>query len=159
MDPRATKVLDQFHDRIRAERSGERSPDRDRRFMAVGPETGRLINLLAGSVDRPRILELGTSFGYSTLWLAEAADRSGGHVITVEAVADKSARAREAIEEAGLGDVVTFRVGDALDLIRELPTGIDFVLLDLWKDLYVPCRAWSWCGRNCPSARSSPPTT
>ena len=42
-------------------------------MRAIGPETGQLLNILARSLERPTILELGTSFGYSALWLAEAA--------------------------------------------------------------------------------------
>jgi predicted O-methyltransferase YrrM len=51
----------------------------------------------------------------------------------------KSSRAREMASQAGLADHVDFKVGDAVQLISELPAGIDFVLVDLWKDLYVPC--------------------
>jgi predicted O-methyltransferase YrrM len=51
----------------------------------------------------------------------------------------KSAHAREMATKAGLADHVDFKVGDAVQMISELPAGIDFVLVDLWKDLYVPC--------------------
>ena len=51
----------------------------------------------------------------------------------------KSAHARETATKAGLADHVDFKVGDAVQMISELPAGIDFVLVDLWKDLYVPC--------------------
>ena len=62
MDAAVGAVLDAFHARIAAERASE--GDLDERLLAVGPETGRLINILARSLDAPRILELGTSFGY-----------------------------------------------------------------------------------------------
>ena len=51
----------------------------------------------------------------------------------------RSAFAREMSEKAGLADYVNFRVGDVEQMIGELDIGIDFVLVDLWKDLYVPC--------------------
>ena len=113
--------------------------DTDRVLLAVGPETGRLINILASSLKAPNILEIGTSFGYSGIWLAEAARAPGGRLTTLELARHKSDHAREMSAKAGLADYVDFKVGDALALIAELPRGIDFVLLDLWKDLYAPC--------------------
>jgi predicted O-methyltransferase YrrM len=85
------------------------------------------------------ILELGTSYGYSTLFLAEAARATGGKLVTTELSADKIAYASGMMEQAGLGDIVEFRQGDARETIRSLPGPFDFVLVDLWKDLYVPC--------------------
>ena len=147
MDTRATSVLEEYHSRMRDEgeqmRQG-RAPTggrdwRDEVLLAVGPDSGRLINILARSLKAPRILELGTSYGYSGLWLADAAKAAGGCLTTMELRDYKSAYARERLERAGLADVVDFKVGDAVAMIRELPPGLDFVLVDLWKDLYVPC--------------------
>lgn len=144
MDKQIQAVLADYHERIQAEREGRGSapqgPDwRNQAFLAVGPETGQLINILARSLRAPHILELGTSFGYSGIWLAEAARSAGGRVTTVEQQAHKSAFARDKAVEAGLAEYIDFHVGDALALIDSLPPGIDFVLVDLWKDLYVPC--------------------
>lgn len=108
-------------------------------MRAVGPDTGRFLNTLARSLEAPTILELGTSFGYSGIWLAEAARATGGRLITMEFHAYKSAHAREMAEQAGLADHVDFRVGDAVAMIADLPGKVDFVFVDLWKDLYVPC--------------------
>ena len=146
MDDRITPVLDAYHERIREERSrpreappGGRDGGQDQRLLAVGPDSGRLINILARSLTAPTILELGTSFGYSGIWLAEAARAAGGRLITMELHAYKSAFAREMAIKAGLAEFIDFQVGDAVRLIGELQTGLDFVLVDLWKDLYVPC--------------------
>ncbi|NKF22101.1 O-methyltransferase [Solimonas marina] len=142
MDARITAVLDEYHARMQRERDMPRevpSGQRDMRMRAVGPQTGQLLNILARSLPAPIILELGTSFGYSGIWLAEAARASGGRLITMELHDYKSTYAREMSIKAGLADVVDFRVGDAVQMISALPHGIDFVLVDLWKDLYVPC--------------------
>ncbi|MHB8284616.1 MAG: O-methyltransferase [Caulobacteraceae bacterium] len=146
MDDKINAVLDAYHERMREERSQPRElrPDvrhteRDDRLLAVGPETGRLINIIARSLNAPTILEIGTSFGYSGIWLAEAARASGGRLITMELQARKSEFARDMAEKAGLVSFIDFQVGDALEMIATLPHGIDFVLLDLWKDLYIPC--------------------
>jgi len=147
MDEQVTEVLDAYHQRIREERermrSGQRPPAgtdfRDQALLAVGPETGRVLNIIARSLKAPNILEIGTSFGYSGIWLAEAARASGGRVTTLELAQHKSDHAREMATRAGLASFIDFRVGDALELIAGLDKGIDFILLDLWKDLYVPC--------------------
>jgi len=146
MDDKVTAVLAAYHERMREEEKTRRQGPargaddwRDRMLLAVGPDTGRLINILARSLDAPNILELGTSYGYSGIWLAEAARATGGRLTTTELQQYKSAYAREMSAKAGLADYVDFKVGHAVKTIAELPFGLDFVLLDLWKDLYVPC--------------------
>ncbi|BEV14353.1 DUF1442 domain-containing protein [Herbaspirillum sp. DW155] len=146
MDARILEVLELYHARTRAERSaprteapGGRDGGQDQRMRAIGPQTGQLLNILARSLEVPNILELGTSFGYSGIWLAEAARASGGRLVTMELHGYKSAHARVMSEQAGLADYVDFQVGDAVQMIGELPGKIDFVFVDLWKDLYVPC--------------------
>jgi predicted O-methyltransferase YrrM len=71
-------------------------------MRAVGPETGQLINVIAKSLQAPRILELGTSFGYSGIRLAEAARATGGRLTTMELHDYKSAHAREMAIKASL---------------------------------------------------------
>ncbi len=143
MDDKITAVLDAYHDRIRAEQDVPWD-DRDRRLLAVGPDTGQFLNILVRSLEAPRILEIGTSYGYSGIWLAEAARATGGRVTTMELQDYKSAHAREMATRAGLADHIEFEVGDAVRMIAELQGGIDFILLDLWKDLYVPCLDAFW---------------
>src|SRR3954453_3147913 len=146
MDDKITAVLEAYHELIREQEeqrdqtpAADRHTERDHRLLAVGPETGRLINILVRSLTAPKILELGTSYGYSGIWLADAARASSGRVTTMEMQDYKSAYARDMAAKAGLADYIDFKVGDAVKMIGDLPSGIDFVLLDLWKDLYVPC--------------------
>lgn len=112
---------------------------RDKYLLAVGPATGQLMNLLARQSKAKTILEIGTSYGYSTVWLAEAARANRGKVITLDAVAEKQAYAKSQLQKAGLADFVEFRLGDARDSIAKIDVPLDFVLLDLWKDMYIPC--------------------
>jgi predicted O-methyltransferase YrrM len=143
MDDKVGAVLEAYHARMADERAGRGARGggdwHDQHLLAVGPETGRLINIIAKSLDAPTILEIGTSFGYSGIWLAEAARARGGRVITMELQKHKSDYAHDMARKAGLDGVIDFRIGDAVEMIAELPRGVDFVLLDLWKDLYVPC--------------------
>lgn len=146
MDDKIQAVLTLYHERIQQERSlprveapGGRDGGHDQRMRSIGPETGQLLNILAKSLKSPTILELGTSFGYSGIWLAEAARAAGGKLITMELHEYKSAYAQQMAEQAGLADWIDFRVGDAVQMIDDLSEKVDFVFVDLWKDLYVPC--------------------
>jgi predicted O-methyltransferase YrrM len=147
MDEKVSAVLAAYHERMRDEdpimrelmSGGSMEELRDRVLLAVGPDSGRLINILARSLKAPQILELGTSYGYSSIWLAEAARQTGGRLTTMELQEYKSAYAREMAVRAGLAEHVDFKVGDAVQMIGELPFRLDFVLVDLWKELYVPC--------------------
>lgn len=106
--------------------------------LAVSRETGQALYMLARGAKARTIVEFGTSFGLSTLFLAAALrDNGGGRLITTEFEASKIARARANLAEAALVDLVEFREGDALDTLRDgLPDSIDFVLLDGAKGLY-----------------------
>jgi predicted O-methyltransferase YrrM len=111
----------------------------DEFLLPVGPATGQLMNILVKEAKAHTILEIGTSHGYSTVWLAEAARATGGKVVTLDVHAGKQEYARGALSKAGLAGFVEFKLGDARESIAALPGPIDFVLLDLWKDLYIPC--------------------
>jgi predicted O-methyltransferase YrrM len=147
IDDKVQAVLDAYHARADEEmrQLRERPPGggiddvRDQLLLAVGPETGRLLNILARSLAKPNILELGTSYGYSGIWLAEAARAREGRVTTMELADYKSKHAREMSAKAGLAAYVDFKIGDAVKGIGELSFRLDFVLVDLWKDMYVPC--------------------
>jgi predicted O-methyltransferase YrrM len=113
--------------------------ERDKFLLHVGEEVGHFLSALAVARGARRIVELGTSYGYSTLFLADAARRTGGKVFTIELAAEKQAYAREQIARAGLADHVEWLQGDALELLAGLEGPYDLVLLDLWKELYIPC--------------------
>jgi predicted O-methyltransferase YrrM len=106
--------------------------------LAVSPDTGKLLYLLARACKACSIVEFGTSFGISTLHLAAALrDNGGGRLISTEFETSKIAKARDNIAAAGLSDLVEIRAGDALQtLATDLPEHIDLVLLDGAKSLY-----------------------
>jgi predicted O-methyltransferase YrrM len=108
-------------------------------FIPLGREAGEFVHLTARAIGAKTIVEFGTSFGISTLYLAAAVrDNGGGIVIGTEIEPGKHARALGHLEEAGLRDLVDVRLGDALETLRELPASVDMLLLDGWKDLYIP---------------------
>jgi predicted O-methyltransferase YrrM len=146
MEKAVERVLRAFEKR--AEKEGDRmgrmnasqmQEHLDEFLLSVGPATGQLLNLLAKQAEAQTVLEVGSSYGYSTVWLAEAARHNGGKVISLEIHSGKQEHARASIEKAGLDGFVDFRLGDARDLLTKLKGKVDFVLLDLWKNLYIPC--------------------
>ena len=112
---------------------------RDEFLLEVGEAVGTLLNVLAREAKAKTLLEVGTSYGYSTVWLADAARATNGRVITLDLSAQKQAFARSMVDRAGLAAYVEFRSGDALELIEQMKETVDFVLIDLWKDVYIPC--------------------
>ena len=112
---------------------------RDEFLLPIGPEAGWFLHSLVIARRPSVVLELGTSYGYSTLFLADAAAQVGARLITMELADYKQQYARDRIAEAGLTPAVDFRLGDAVEMIGDLDGPIDVVLLDIWKDLYVPC--------------------
>jgi predicted O-methyltransferase YrrM len=145
MDNAIEQVLAEYDARAAKERSffsgsmADMEARRDQLLLRVGPETGQLMNILAREARAASILELGTSYGYSTVWLAEAARAGGGKVTSLDVSAQKQGYAKSMLTKAGLGDHAEFIAGDALETLKRLEGPFDFVLVDLWKDLYVPC--------------------
>lgn len=139
MDPKVQTVIDQLQDRIAREmqviESGQ-GFDVNKLALAAGPETAGFLNLLIRTMGAKRIVEVGTSIGYTALWLGEAARATGGQVIGMEAIVDKHQQALHHLAQAGLTDVVEVRFGDAKAIVQELEGPIDLVFLDAWKDDY-----------------------
>jgi predicted O-methyltransferase YrrM len=107
--------------------------------LKVGYEAGELMYNTARAIDARRIVEFGTSFGFSTIYLAAAVrDNGGGVVITAELEPNKADAARRNFAEAGLEHLIEVRVGDAMETLRDVAAPIDMVLLDGWKDAYIP---------------------
>jgi predicted O-methyltransferase YrrM len=108
-------------------------------YIPVSPETGRLLYQLARTRPARLIVEFGLSFGLSTIHLAAAVKDNGmGRVMTTELEPNKIQRARENLREAKLLDYVEIRAGDATKTLATIEGEIDLVLLDGWKDLYLP---------------------
>ena len=108
-------------------------------YMPISPEAGRLLYTLVRASRPDTVVEFGTSFGISTIYLAAAvADNGSGRVVTTELAAAKIAAARANLEEAGVGGPVTILAGDARQTLADVPGPVGLVLLDGWKDLCLP---------------------
>ena len=125
MDEAVRRVLTEYESRMETENLEMQSADdahfmarRDEFLLPVGPDTGRVLNILIKSAKARSILELGTSYGYSTVWLAEAARETGGRVATLEVADYKAKYASEALGRAGLADHVDIHVGSAVERVH-----------------------------------------
>jgi predicted O-methyltransferase YrrM len=114
----------------RGRENDERETDRARKMLNLDPQTARLLSTLVRSSRAKRLLEIGTSNGYSTIWLASAVAETGGKIISIERNPEKQAMARENLLRAGLMDCVDLRLGDATDIVGELAGPFDFVFFD-----------------------------
>ncbi len=126
-------------------RLGQPPSDRERAelmrdvYMPVSPDVGRLLYLLTRGRNAGIVVEFGTSYGISGIHLAAALRDAGrGQLITTEFDAVKAERAAENFRTAGLADLIEIRVGDAFETLKTgIQGGIDLVLLDGWKPLYL----------------------
>jgi predicted O-methyltransferase YrrM len=143
MDDRFNRVLSRYSARMADEKALlDRSPeafDRDKFLLPVGEHVARLLQALIVGRNAKLILELGTSYGYSTLFLADAARQTGGKVVSMDLSPEKQEHARRELADAGLDAFVDLRSGDAVALLDQSQERFDLVLLDIWKDLYVAC--------------------
>jgi predicted O-methyltransferase YrrM len=109
-----------------------------KRLRQIPPVTGKFIALLAAIAPAGRYLEIGTSAGYSTLWLAMACRLTGRRITTFEFLDEKAKLARQTFEKANVSDVVDFIHGNALDHLPDC-TGVSFCFLDAEKEIYSDC--------------------
>ena len=149
-DPRVRGVLDDMHAaaerddppllaKARGKSGAERAAMLDDAFIPVSADAGRWLYVLARSMAPGTIVEFGTSFGISTIYLAAAVrDRGAGRVVTTELNEHKARRARGYIAAAGLAELVDLRVGDALETVSDIRDGVSLAFLDGWKELYLP---------------------
>jgi predicted O-methyltransferase YrrM len=111
----------------------------DEFLIAIGPDTGQLLHTLVRSLPAKNIVEIGASYGYSTIWLADAAREVSGKLHSFELSHDKVEFIQQKLRSLGLQDYVEFHVGDALQNLPKLDVPVDLALIDCWKSLYIPC--------------------
>lgn len=107
-------------------------------YLPISQEQGEYLYHLICEKNFKSVVEFGTSFGISTLYLAEAVKATGGHVVTTEIVPTKCQQANITFKEAGLENLITLLEGDALKTLKRIDRPIDLLLLDGWKELYLP---------------------
>jgi predicted O-methyltransferase YrrM len=107
-------------------------------YLSISREQGIDLERLITENNLKNVVEFGTSFGISTLFLAKGVLATGGQVITTELIESKGRKARENFKNAGVADLIEVRIGDALETIKDHAAPHVFLLLDGCKDLYFP---------------------
>ena len=134
-DERIAAVLDRLYAEDAAQRAaGLGSAQRTRN---IDRETGRWLNLLLRSVAAREIIEIGSSNGVSTFWLAAAVRERGGRVTGTEILPARAAEANRNLAVAGLDKVARVLAGDARQTLASVPGPFDAVFIDAEKDDYV----------------------
>jgi predicted O-methyltransferase YrrM len=120
-----------------------RASDRQSKMLNITPETGQLLSLLVRATKAKCVLEIGTSNGYSTLWLADAVRTLAGRVVTVEVAAFKVALAQMNFERSGLSRWIRQEVREAGEFLREQgSSSVDLMFLDADREQYAAW--WPW---------------
>jgi predicted O-methyltransferase YrrM len=143
----AQRVDAEVMQRVRARLQSQGGPTNDRlladlledAYIPVGPDVGRFLYQLV-RLKRPRlVVEFGTSLGISAIHIAAALRDNGiGRLVTTELSTTKAKRACQHLREAGLRDLVDLKQGDAFQTLANDAEPIDMLLLDGWKELYLP---------------------
>lgn len=124
----------------------ESNPDYLKSHWSLPPDDARFLYLLARIGNFKQMLEIGTSVGYSTLHLAQAAVLQEGHVTTIDASVERQEQAADHINEAGLAHVVTFLPGDALTVLQNMQQEghtYDLMFIDARKSEYIQYLAYA----------------
>lgn len=108
------------------------------KLVALDPDKARLCHMLCRSLRARRVVEAGTSFGVSTLYLAAAVREEGGVVIATEHEPEKAKAARANFEAAGLAGHIDLRVGDLRETLKVIEGPVDFALIDIWTPMARP---------------------
>ena len=111
--------------------------ERTQRYRNIEPESALFLAMQIRVQQSKKILEIGTSTGYSTLWLANAAQETQGQITTLEIEPDRTAQAQQYAQELGLDHLIDFRIGDAQAFLNNNLNHYDFILLDAERDAYV----------------------
>ena len=134
LDDRVLEVLTRLEAEDMHERAAGVAPEQ--RSLACGPDAGRLLFALVSAAQDARVLEIGASRGYSTIWLAAAARLGGGSVVSLEQDRAKVAAWHLNLRDAGLDDNAVLVEGDALGTLSRLEERFSIAFLDAWKPDY-----------------------
>ena len=144
LDSKIDTVLKKIEEQEKFEQENPYETPNPEKLLAIGRNTGIFYNVLLKSKNAKKILEIGMSAGYSTIWFAEAiSKKTGGKIITIDQDKKKIERAKRNFEDAGLSDLIDIRHGDALEVLLDIKNEFnsseffDFVFIDADKERYI----------------------
>lgn len=112
--------------------------DFEEAYLPISNKQGIELVQLIKQNNFKNIVEFGTSFGISTLFLAQGVLETNGHIVTTELLESKAKIAEENFRKAGVENLIDVRIGDALETLKNHYESIDLLLLDGWMNLYLP---------------------
>ena len=137
-------VLKRIEEQEKYEQENPKEIPNSEKVLAIGRNTGIFYNILLQSRNAKKILEIGMSAGYSTIWFADAISKKvDGQIITIDQDKNKIKRAKRNFEDANVSDLIEIRNGDALEVVADinnLPNSaesFDFVFIDADKERYI----------------------
>ena len=135
MDSEVLKVISRLNKQANRERNGRVKVEPDQEMLAITADTGIFFSVLLKAIRARRILEVGTSAGFSTLWFADAIGKNRNtKIITIEMNPQKVEWALKNFKEAGFDKMIEIKQGLALNLLHDLKGKFDFVFLDADKE-------------------------
>ena len=144
LDSKIDTVLKKIEEQEKFEQENPYETPNPEKLLAIGRNTGIFYNVLLKSKNAKKILEIGMSAGYSTIWFAEAiSKKTGSRIITIDQDKKKIERAKRNFEDAGLSDLIDIRHGDALEVLLDIKNesnsfeSFDFVFIDADKERYI----------------------
>ncbi|MDH3676884.1 MAG: O-methyltransferase [Nitrosopumilus sp.] len=144
VDFKIDNVLKRIEDQEKFEQENPHDMLNSEKVLAIGRNTGIFYNILLQSISAKKILEIGMSVGYSTIWFAEAIKKNpNGKIITIDQNKKKIERAKKNFNDAGVSDLIEIRIGDALEVLSEIndelnsSESLDFVFIDADKERYT----------------------
>lgn len=111
--------------------------DRIKRYRNIEPDSAQYLAMQIRIQQSKKVLEIGTSTGYSTLWLADAVQVTEGRITTLEIDEERTIKAKAYAQDFKLDHLVDFWVGDAFDFLSQTQEKYDFILLDAERDQYL----------------------
>ena len=135
MDSSLQQQLQQWYQQWQQEDANH--SDRLQRWRNIEPESAALLALWVRSKRTQKVLEIGTSNGHSTIWLADAVRATGGHVTSLEIEAARTALAQQHLQQVGLAEQVSLHTIDAAEFLSQAQADYDVILLDAERSFYV----------------------
>lgn len=140
MNEHILTVLKKLEKRSRLEENDQVKVKHEDRMLAITEDTGQFFNLFLKAIKAKRVLEIGTSVGYSTLWFADALLENGGIITTIEQNSSKISRSKANFKEAKVDHIIKNLQGEAIKILKQLSESekenqFDFAFLDADKEL------------------------
>jgi predicted O-methyltransferase YrrM len=144
LDTRIDNVLRRIEEQEKFEQENPSKIPNSEKVLSIGRDTGIFYNILLQNITAKKILEIGMSVGYSTIWFADSISKKpDGKIVTIDNDEKKIERAKKNFEESGISEIIDIRHGDALKILSEINNesnsfeSFDFIFIDADKERYI----------------------